>query len=97
VISEHYLPNVNGCIPRSDSNASTSTQGDLSRQELLWAAGAAEVVAGRRVSIRIEVATLMVFDPDTRELLRPRPNPLSYDPARKVGYSPSRSTNDQFD
>jgi hypothetical protein len=26
----------------------------------------------------------MFFDPDTRELLRTRPNPLSYDQARKL-------------
>lgn len=32
---------------------------------------------GRRVSIRIEPATLLFFDPDTRELLRTRPNPLA--------------------
>ena len=42
----------------------------------------AEILSGRRVSIRIETATLMFFDPDTRELLRARPNPLSYDQAR---------------
>jgi transposase InsO family protein len=45
---------------------------------------AAEILAGRRVSIRIEPATLMFFDPDTRELLRTRPNPLSWDQARKL-------------
>ena len=38
---------------------------------------AAEILAGRRVTIRIEPATLMFFDPDTRELLRVRPNPLT--------------------
>lgn len=37
----------------------------------------AEVLAGRRVVIRIEPAVLMAFDPETRELLRTRPNPLS--------------------
>jgi hypothetical protein len=45
---------------------------------------AAEILAGRRVSIRIEPATLMFFDPDTRELLRTRPNPLSWDQIRKL-------------
>jgi hypothetical protein len=45
---------------------------------------AAEILAGRRISIRIEAATLMFFDPDTRELLRTRPNPLTYDQARKL-------------
>ena len=32
-----------------------------------------------RVAIRIEETTLMFFDPDTRELLRTRPNPLTWD------------------
>ncbi|MEN3266424.1 MAG: hypothetical protein V7646_3318 [Pseudonocardia sp.] len=45
---------------------------------------AAEILGGRRVTIRIEDATLMFFDPDTRELLRTRPNPLTYDQARKL-------------
>jgi hypothetical protein len=38
---------------------------------------AAEILAGRRVSIRVDEHTLSFFDPDTRELLRTRPNPLS--------------------
>jgi transposase InsO family protein len=38
---------------------------------------AAEILAGRRVSVRIDEQTLMFFDPDTRELLRTRPNPLT--------------------
>lgn len=38
---------------------------------------AAEILGGRRVSIRIEENTLMFFDPDTRELLRTKPNPLT--------------------
>jgi hypothetical protein len=45
---------------------------------------AAEILAGRRIGIRIQDATLMFFDPDTRELLRTRPNPLTYDQARKL-------------
>jgi len=36
------------------------------------------------VSIRIEAATLMFFDPDTRQLLRNRANPLTYDQARRL-------------
>jgi hypothetical protein len=38
---------------------------------------AAEILAGRRVGIRIEPATPLFFDLDTRELLRTRPNPLT--------------------
>jgi transposase InsO family protein len=43
---------------------------------------AAEILGGRRVSIRIEESVLMFFDPETRELLRTRPNPMTYDQAR---------------
>jgi hypothetical protein len=38
---------------------------------------AAEILRGRLVTIRIEAATLLFFDPQTRELLRARPNPLT--------------------
>ena len=36
------------------------------------------------MTIRIQDNTLMIFDPDTRELLRTRPNPLSYDQTRQL-------------
>jgi transposase InsO family protein len=52
----------------------------LGNQQLL----AAEILGGRRVTIRIEDTTLMFFDPDTRELLRTRPNPLTYDQVRTL-------------
>ena len=62
---------------------------------------AAEILAGRRVGIRIEPRTLMFFDLDTRELLRTRPNPLTHDqiagsagtgpPGRHPGPRSSRS------
>jgi transposase InsO family protein len=45
---------------------------------------AAEILGGRRVSIRIEEGTLMFFDPGTRELLRTRPSPLTWDQARRL-------------
>jgi hypothetical protein len=38
---------------------------------------AAEILGGQLVGIRIEPATLMFFDPATRELLRTRTNPLT--------------------
>jgi transposase InsO family protein len=51
---------------------------------------AAEILAGRHVGIRIEPATLMFFDVDTRELLRTRPNPLTADQiARLRGSRPA--------
>ena len=45
---------------------------------------AAEILGGRRVAIRIEPATLMFFDPATRELLRTRPNPLTWEQACRL-------------
>jgi hypothetical protein len=45
---------------------------------------AAEILGGRRISIRIEDTTLMFFDPDSRELLRVRPNPLTADQVRRL-------------
>ena len=60
---------------------------------------AAEVLAGRRVGIYIEEgAPLLFFDPETRELLRTRPNPLEPGEAarlqrsRPVGPVPRPST-----
>src|SRR3954468_3475942 len=45
----------------------------LAGQQIL----AAEILGGRRVLARLNPATLMFLDPDTRELLRVRPNPLT--------------------
>jgi hypothetical protein len=38
---------------------------------------AAEILGGRPVIVRVEPQTLMFLDPETRELLRVRPNPLT--------------------
>jgi hypothetical protein len=59
---------------------------------------AAEILAGRRVAIRVEQKTLMFFDPDSRDLLRIRPNPLTpaeigrLRAARPAGPAPQPST-----
>jgi transposase InsO family protein len=45
---------------------------------------AAEILAGRRVAVRIEPATLMFFDRDNGELLRTRPNPLTDEQTRRL-------------
>ena len=45
---------------------------------------AAEALAGRVLGIRIEQNTLTYFDPVTRELLRTRPNPLTWDQAQRL-------------
>jgi transposase InsO family protein len=39
---------------------------------------AAEILGGRRVTVRIDDTALMFFDPETRELLRTRPSAFSY-------------------
>jgi hypothetical protein len=57
-------------VDRSVSNAGIVS---LAGRQVL----AAEILRGRHVTIRIEPATLLFFDPDTRELLRARPNPLT--------------------
>jgi hypothetical protein len=45
---------------------------------------AAEILAGRRVTVRIDESTLTYFDSDTRQLLRTRPSPFTYDQARRL-------------
>ncbi|HEX6235769.1 MAG TPA: IS481 family transposase [Acidimicrobiales bacterium] len=45
---------------------------------------AAEILAGRRVTVRIEDTTLSFFDPETRELLRTRSSPFTYPQAARV-------------
>jgi hypothetical protein len=51
---------------------------------------AADVLGGRRVAIRIDATTLSFFDPDTRRLLRTRPNPLTpHEVARLRGLRPA--------
>jgi transposase InsO family protein len=64
-------------VDRSVSNAGIVS---LAGRQVL----AAEILRGRRVTIRIEPATLLFFDPDTRELLRARPNPLTPEQAVRL-------------
>jgi transposase InsO family protein len=45
---------------------------------------AAEILGGQLVGIRIEENTLMFYDPETRILLRTRPNPLTRDQALRL-------------
>ncbi|RAO32020.1 hypothetical protein ONO23_03780 [Micromonospora noduli] len=49
---------------------------------------AAEILAGRRVGVRIDPTTLAFFDPETRQLLRTRPNPLT--PEQIMGFRGAR-------
>jgi hypothetical protein len=67
-------------LPPPESGQAIEVDRIVNRVGLISLAGrqilAAEILGGRRVSVRIEPATLAFFDPDTRELLRTRPNPL---------------------
>ena len=75
-------------LPPAEPGAALEVDRTVARNGAVHLAGryvpAGEILAGRRVSIRIEEATLMFFDPDTRELLRTRPSPLTWDQARTM-------------
>jgi len=45
---------------------------------------AAEILAGQRVTVRIDDTTLTYFDSETRQLLRTRPSPFTYDQVRRL-------------
>jgi transposase InsO family protein len=68
-------------LPLEHDGAALEVDRAVNRNGLVSLAGrqllAAEILGGRPVIVRIEPATLMFLDPDTRELLRVRPNPLS--------------------
>jgi transposase InsO family protein len=64
-----------GAVLETERTASSIGHISLGGKQLL----AAEVLAGRLLGIRVEPATLAYFDPVTRELLRTRPNPLTWD------------------
>ena len=53
---------------------------------------AAEILAGRRIGIRIEPDTLMMFDLDSRELLRVRPEPAELRQDHPAPRRPTRRT-----
>jgi len=44
---------------------------------------AAEILGGRRVTIRIDGKSMVFFDPETRELLRTRPSPFTHNQATR--------------
>jgi transposase InsO family protein len=75
-------------LPPAEPGAAIEVDRIVSKDGAVHLAGryvlAAEILGGRRVSVRIEENTLMFFDPQTRELLRTRPSPLTWDQARKL-------------
>jgi transposase InsO family protein len=70
-------------LPLPEAGTAVEVDRVVSRGGTIALAGkillAAEILAGRRVGIRVETSTLLYFDPDTRELLRIRANPLTPD------------------
>ena len=76
------LPPVEPTAPRSRSTARSTTAASsaLAGKQIL----AAEILGGRPVIVRVEAQTLMFLDPDTRELLRVRPNPLTREQALRL-------------
>jgi transposase InsO family protein len=81
-------------LPKAEPGAAIEVERAVSKDGAVHLANrnilAAEILGGRRVGIRIEENTLMFFDPATRELLRTRPSPLTWDQAcRLQGASPA--------
>jgi transposase InsO family protein len=73
-------------LPPAEAGAAIEVDRAVNKGGIVSLAGkqvlAAEILGGRPVIVRIEPATLMFLDPDTRELLRVRPNPLTAEQAR---------------
>ncbi|MCC5578595.1 hypothetical protein IMZ11_23490 [Microtetraspora sp. AC03309] len=67
-------------LPRVETDAALEVERTVAKYRMVSLGGrrllAAGILAGRRVTIRIEENILMFIDPDTHELLRTRPNPL---------------------
>jgi transposase InsO family protein len=81
-------------LPKAEPGAAIEVERVVSKDGAVHLAGryvlAAEILGGRRVGIRIEQNTLMFFDPQTRQLLRTRPSPLTWDQACRLwGASPA--------
>ncbi|WP_433501478.1 IS481 family transposase [Sphaerimonospora sp. CA-214678] len=75
-------------LPSAEPGTAVEVDRTVSRSGTVSLAGrvvlAAEILNGRRVTVRIEEHTLMFFDPETRELLRTRHNPISWERLRHL-------------
>lgn len=88
-------------LPAPEAGDAIEVDRTVNRNGIVILAGqavlAADILAGRQVSIRIEPDTLMFFDPTSRELLRTKANPLTTHQierlrgARKAGPPPRPS------
>jgi hypothetical protein len=67
-------------LPQAENDAVVEVERTVNKYGMVSLAGryllAAEILGGRRVTIRIEENTLMFLDAESRHLLRTRPNPL---------------------
>lgn len=70
-------------LPKIEEGDAVEVERVVSKDGLVTLGGrmllAAEILSGRKIGIRIEADTLMFYDLETRELLRTRANPLSFD------------------
>jgi transposase InsO family protein len=75
-------------LPPAEPGAALEVDRTVNKHGMVGLGGrmvlAAEILGGRRVAIRIDDAILAFFDPVTRELLRTRPSPLTWDQARRL-------------
>jgi transposase InsO family protein len=75
-------------LPPAEQGAAIEVDRAVNKGGIVSLAGkqvlAAEILGGRPVIVRIEPETLMFLDPDTRELLRVRPNPLTHEQALRL-------------
>jgi transposase InsO family protein len=75
-------------LPPSEDGAAIEVDRAVNNSGLVGLGGrqvlAAEILGGRPVIVRVEPETLMFLDPDTRELLRVRPNPLTREQALRL-------------
>jgi transposase InsO family protein len=88
-LAEHgALPAGPPPLPPTQDGAVIEVDRAVNNSGLVGLAGlqvlAAEILGGRPVIVRIEPGTLMFLDPDTRELLRTRPNPLTHEQALRL-------------
>nr|WP_234042427.1 hypothetical protein [Streptomyces marianii] len=74
------LPTGDGAAFEVDRTVNSHELVGLGGRQVL----AAEILGGRRVNVRIDVATLSFFDPSSRELLRVRPNPLTSEEVQRL-------------
>jgi transposase InsO family protein len=73
-------PDSPGAAVEVDRIVSTGGTVSLGGRPLL----AAEILAGQRVTVRIDDTTLTYVDAETRQLLRTRPSPFTYDQVRHL-------------